>query len=399
MKVATAIAVALVAATAAGAAYKPSSLLPLDGAYRMTDGRVVSLAVTDGDGDGLLYTDTRTGDLRQLRAAGPNRFTFGPAYLVQRPVRGTIVVREAKLTIGARRGTRIAVRRQRVAFRGAGVRIVGKVTSPVTPGRHPALAIVHGSEPGGRDGYDLLVNFYNSLGYVVLSYDKRGTGDSSGFYIERPTPANIDNLAGDAVAALGVLAARRDVDPQRLGLVGGSQAGWIIPRAAAKSPLVRFAVIVAGPAMSSGEEEAYAAMTAHGQISPPPTDETIRKGLEGVAPSGFDPRPDLERLSIPTLWIFGREDKSVYTPESVAILEALPTKPTIRVFPAAGHFVLDTPHDLQSELPSAHRFLYIATIAGWVASTVSSPRAVATAHSSPRRRHPEPGRGRPFSRR
>ena len=90
MKVAAAIAVALVAATAAGAAYKPSSLLPLDGAYRMTDGRVVSLAVTD-DG-GLLYTDTRTGDLRQLRAAGPNRFTFGPAYLVQRPVRGTIVV-------------------------------------------------------------------------------------------------------------------------------------------------------------------------------------------------------------------------------------------------------------------------------------------------------------------
>ena len=100
-----------------------------------------------------------------------------------------------------------------------------------------------------------------------------------------------------------------------------------------------------------------------------------------MTPSGFDPRPDLERLSIPTLWIFGREDKSVYTPQSVAILEALPTKPTIRVFPAAGHFVLDTPHDLQSELPRAHRFLYLSTIAGWVASTLSSPRAVATAQS------------------
>jgi pimeloyl-ACP methyl ester carboxylesterase len=368
MKLAAAIGVALVAATAAGAAYRPSPLLPLDGAYRMTDGRVVSLAVTD-DGN-LLYTDTRTGDLRRLDTAGPNRFTFGPAYLVQRPVRGRILVRGARIAVGTRTGRRIAVRRQRVTFRGAGVRIVGKVTSPVSPGRHPALAIVHGSEAGGRDGYDLLVNFYNSLGFVVLTYDKRGTGDSTGFYTEQATPANIDNLAGDAVAALRILAARRDVDPAQLGLAGGSQAGWIIPRAAAKSPLVRFAVIVAGPAMSSGEEEAYAAITAHGQVSPPPTDDAIRKGLEGITPSGFDPRADLERLSIPTLWIFGREDKSVYTPQSVAILESLPTKPTIRVFPGAGHFVLDTPHDLQSELPRAHRFLYLSTIAAWVASAV-----------------------------
>jgi hypothetical protein len=267
-------------------------------------------------------------------------------------------------------GMRIRVTRQRVAFRGAGVRIVGKVTSPATPGRHPAVAIVHGSEPGNRDGYDMLVNFYSSLGYAVLSYDKRGTGDSSGFYVERATAANVDNLAGDADAALRVLAARKDVDAARLGLVGGSQAGWIIPRAAAKSPLVRFAVIVSGPAMSVGEEEAYADFTAHGAVEPPPSDDAIRKFLDGVAPSGFDPRPDLERLSIPTLWLFGREDKSVYTPQSVEVLESLPTKPTIRVFPAAGHYVLDTPHDLKSELRRAHRWQtgFFTTIAAWLTS-------------------------------
>jgi pimeloyl-ACP methyl ester carboxylesterase len=372
VKLLAAVAAALVAASAAGAAYKPSPLLPLDGAYRMTDGHVVSLAVTD-DG-GLLYTDTTTGDLRQLRATGPSCFSFGPAYLVQRPVRGTIRVSGMKLAIttGGRTstGTRIRVTRQRVAFRGAGVRIVGKVTSPATPGRHPAVAIVHGSEPGNRDGYDMLVNFYSSLGYVVLSYDKRGVGDSSGFYVERATAANIENLAGDAVAAMRALAARRDVEPARLGLVGGSQAGWIIPRAAAKSPLVRFAVIVSGPAMSVGEEEAYADFTAHGAVEPPPSDAAIREFLDRVAPSGFDPRPDLERLSIPTLWLFGREDKSVYTPQSVQILESLPTEPTIRVFRAAGHFVLDTPHDLKSELPRAHRWQtgFFATIADWLNS-------------------------------
>ena len=63
MKLAAGFAVALAAASAAAAAYRPSPLLPLDGAYRMGDGRIVSLAVTP---DGLLYTDTSTGDLRQL---------------------------------------------------------------------------------------------------------------------------------------------------------------------------------------------------------------------------------------------------------------------------------------------------------------------------------------------
>jgi dienelactone hydrolase len=257
VRLAGAVLVALVAATAAGAAYKPSPLLRLDGAYRMGDGHVVSLAVTP-DG-GLLYTDTSTGDLRQLQPAGTGRFRFGSAYLVQRPVRGTIVVRGTRLAIttGGRTtvGTRVPVTRRRVSFRAQGVRIVGKVTSPATPGRHPALAIVHGSEAADRDGSDLLVNFYSALGYVVLSYDKRGVGDSTGLYVERATPVNVDNLAGDAVGALRVLGARRDVDPTRLGLVGGSQAGWIIPRAAAKSPLVRFAVITSGPAVSVGEQE------------------------------------------------------------------------------------------------------------------------------------------------
>ena len=366
-----ALAAALVLAGGATAVYKPSPLLSLDGAYRMTDGRIVSLAVADGS---LLYTDTRPGELRQLETVGPGRFRFGPSYLVRRPARGTITVRGRRLMIATggrtRSGTRVPVTRTRVSFRGAGVRIVGKVTSPAMQGRHPAIAIVHGSEAGDRDGYDMLVNFYSSLGFVVLSYDKRGVGESTGFYVERATAANIDALAGDAAAALRTLAARKDVDPARLGLVGGSQAGWIIPRAAAKSPLVRFGVIIAGPAMSVDEEEAYAAITAHGELDPPPTDAAIREGLEGMPPSGFDPRADLERLSIPTLWLFGAEDKSVYTPQSVEILEALPTKPTIRVFPRTGHFILDTPHGLAKELPGAHRFApgLFSTIAAWLAA-------------------------------
>jgi pimeloyl-ACP methyl ester carboxylesterase len=185
-------------------------------------------------------------------------------------------------------------------------------------------------------------------------------------YQEFPSPANVQNLAGDAIGALRTLSARKDVDPARIGLVGASQAGWIIPRVAARSPLVKFAVVTSGPAVSVGEQGLYAGLTGQGTNNP--TQAQIDQQLAGAAPTGFDPRPDLEKLSIPTLWLYGREDKVVYAPQSVEILQALPTPPEIKVFPGAGHFVLDTPHGLNSELTSARRFAtgYFTTIRDWL---------------------------------
>ena len=104
--------------------------------------------------------------------------------------------------------------------------------------------------------------------------------------------------------------------------------------------------------MSVGEQGLYAGITSKG-CRAPPTEAAIGKQLQAREPSGFDPRPDLARLSIPTLWLFGREDKTVYTPQSVEILQALPTPPTIKVFPRAGHFILDTPHGLHERDPEA----------------------------------------------
>jgi len=56
------------------------------------------------------------------------------------------------------------------------------------------------------------------------------------------------------------------------------------------------------------------------------------------------------------------------------VLETLPSKPMVRIFPAAGHFVLDTPHGLSDELPHAHRFAagFFGTIADWLASLPAS---------------------------
>jgi pimeloyl-ACP methyl ester carboxylesterase len=119
--------------------------------------------------------------------------------------------------------------------------------------------------------------------------------------------------------------------------------------------------------VSVGEQGLYAGLTGQGATNP--TRAQIDQQLANAQPSGFDPRADLAALSIPTLWLYGREDKTIYAAQSVAVLEGLPTRPTIRVFPRAGHFVLDTPHGLSSELPRAHRFApgLFATISGWLA--------------------------------
>lgn len=352
--------------------YQPSPLLPLDGAYRFPDGNVHSLAVS---GDSLLWTDLRTGELRELAAGAAGRFTFGPAYQVQSPVRGTVETGPGSLTLTrngspAASATLLPVRREAVVFRNGRVTLHGKVTAPAAEGRRPGVVLIHGSEPGDRDEADLYVNLYISLGFAVLSYDKRGVGDSTGLYVEQATAQNIGNLAGDARAALRLLAARPDVDPARVGFSGGSQAGWVIARAAAAAPLAHFAVVLSGPAMSSGEQGAYQGLTGGGTVVPPPTAKRIRTTLETVSPSGYDPRRDLRRLRIPMLWLFGAQDKSVYAPQSVGILRSL-HKPAfaIRVFPGAGHFLLNTPRGLTREVPRATRFMPVfPAIRAWLAA-------------------------------
>lgn len=61
---------------------------------------------------------------------------------------------------------------------------------------------------------------------------------------------------------------------------------------------------------------------------------------------GFDPLPDLQRLHIPELWLYGDADENTPVPESVAILDRLKAEGhdvTVKVYPGVGHGLLDTP--------------------------------------------------------
>jgi pimeloyl-ACP methyl ester carboxylesterase len=104
-----------------------------------------------------------------------------------------------------------------------------------------AVVFGHGSGLQPKDSCRVfgLADGFLARGYATLCFDKRGVGQSTGDYIPGPMPGNsfevFDDLASDMAAGVAFLRSKPYIDPNRIGLAGASQAGWIMPIAAAKS--------------------------------------------------------------------------------------------------------------------------------------------------------------------
>lgn len=163
-------------------------------------------------------------------------------------------------------------------------------------------------------------------GVAVLVFDKRGTGASTGtferFEVSR-SPIQFQHQASDLVHAVRWLAQQPGIDTTRIGLMGGSQAGWTMPLAAAEEPLVRYIVAGCGVPLPSGVEAAHEQYL--NTLRPwPGSRPSVRQVHEADAyamdykgEAGFDPRPVLEKLTIPVLWIFGLYDHVIPTNLSI----------------------------------------------------------------------------------
>jgi uncharacterized protein len=179
----------------------------------------------------------------------------------------------------------------------------------------------------------------------VIADDKRGVGQSQGRYPgDAATPTTIDVLARDAQAEARYLATLPEIDTTKIGVLGDSQAGWIIALAAAREKLFRWAVPLVGPTITVGESDAWGNLAGKGQYPPTASKkEMIAKAR--AARGGFDPVPSLRKLGIPVHWVFARDDRNVPTDLCIESLEEL----------EAGHDftwdVVDATHTL-FELPS-----------------------------------------------
>jgi dipeptidyl aminopeptidase/acylaminoacyl peptidase len=108
--------------------------------------------------------------------------------------------------------------------------------------RRAGIVLCHGYT-GVRNLYlPDIAGILNQEGYVVLTFDYKGWGDSEG---PRNRLAPYSRVA-DVQAALSFLAAQDEVDPERLGIYGTSYGGATVVFVAAIDPRVKCIVSVVG---------------------------------------------------------------------------------------------------------------------------------------------------------
>jgi dipeptidyl aminopeptidase/acylaminoacyl peptidase len=132
-----------------------------------------------------------------------------------------------------------------VTFHSEGVRLNGDVHVPddIRPGeRRAAIVLCHGYT-GVKDLYlPDNARVLNDAGYVVMTFDYKGWGDSDG---SRSRLAPYSRVA-DVRAALSFVSTRPDVDAERLGIYGTSYGGATVVWVGAVDPRVKCIVSVVG---------------------------------------------------------------------------------------------------------------------------------------------------------
>jgi pimeloyl-ACP methyl ester carboxylesterase len=224
------------------------------GNYQVGPDRVIFI----GGYETIPYQFLCDGDRRiRIVAVGPREFLADDLRTVRFEVDdgGTavavILARDGEPPVRAPR-VRLYTQEQ-VAFSSGDVRLAGTLTLPPGPGPHPAIVFVHGSGPGPREYSARDADRFARNGIASLAFDKRGCGASTGDW----HLADFDDLVDDVLAAVQYLRRDSRIRADKVGLFGVSQAGWIIPLAAVRSPDVAFIVPVSGAAVTPAEQELW----------------------------------------------------------------------------------------------------------------------------------------------
>jgi dienelactone hydrolase len=335
-----------------------------------------TLAVVDDPYGPARLVDLDTGGLHGLYPSGSG-FVIGSGWRTRAPTKGTARFAASSAVIDGNSFARLPLRQLEVRFPSGRVTLSGTLTVPPGAGPHRAVAWVHGSGRTVRAYLPDLEAVLLHQGVAVLAYDKRGVGQSGGSYPgESPNPLTIDTLARDAEAAVRFLRTRPEIDHDRIGLAGHSQAGWIIPLAASRAPAIRFAVIFSGPAVTADENDHYQTLTGEGETLSTLSEQEIDARVLADGPGGVDPIPWIAALHIPVLWAYGGLDQHVPPRLSARRLAPLVAEPgrhfTVETFPHANHALVETQTGLTSEMLRSDTFApgLFASIGDWIGRTI-----------------------------
>jgi len=213
-----------------------------------------------------------------------------------------------------------------VKFESRGVILAGSILTPRII--LAAVVIVHGSDPVKRE-----LDFAKRLtkeGIAVLTYDKRGVGESGGVYAgpsvgtNNIDTTNLNLLSHDANAAVNTFRSFLKDKKIPIGVVGFSQAGWIIPIAASNNPEIEFMVLFSCPTITTLEQLRFQFYTSgNADFWDTHSEADVREHIKNDADryqfAAFDPKIPLNKLSIPGLWLYGGKD--IQIPVTICIVQ------------------------------------------------------------------------------
>ncbi len=358
------------------------------GIYAFDDQHRVSLREQGGS---LALTDFKTGKVRTLYSSSADQMVAGPGMALphpaevyadwQRDARGNVT--GMKWTQADSDATLVA---QRVAPPTIsefeydsfdGTRIRGSLFVPPNPGPHPAIVWVHGSGKAARDSAGSWPQYFSDLGFAVLAVDKRGVGKSDGVY-HLPDGGGRDNFphmrrrAQDVAAAVKALAKREDVLANRIGLVGASQAGWVIPMTVDQAD-ISFAIILSGGATPLSVEGRFSRLAAESSSGADlkSVDELIQELREyQPADEGID--SELSRMDYPCLWLYGLKDRSNPSQLCAERIQRIAARHerdfSVKLFPDGNHALLVCQFGGAAEMRSLDRLVpgLHTTIEAWL---------------------------------
>jgi uncharacterized protein len=387
------------------ASIEPSGLAKLEGVYRFETGRSLSIIVSPSFsangleffGPTLMMTDLKNGALRALYPVDESTFLIGALRVVGAPFSGRIRFEtDDQGNIQGLRwwqtphdlfsspvpgfyASRISYTSADVPFTSEdGTQLIGRLSLPESGSPAAAFMMLHGSERGTRDNFSnkLMAHYLLSHGFAILNYDKRGVGDSQGTYQESASATNLQRHAEDAIAGVEYMAARPEIDAKRIGLIGFSQAGWVIPLAASQSESISHFVSLSGPVASTSHESMFSSYTNDGDSSRDFDDTAITEQLRDLTPGGFDPLPIIAELDQSGLWLWGSVDKSVpvtFSAENLqALIDSRKTNFSYQVLPDGDHGLNASSQGLFTEIPYSPGLLYYSALDEWLEANMSS---------------------------
>lgn len=201
------------------------------------------------------------------------------------PAQGLDVIREDLASSTARTLVYSNTGDEAVNIPAAGFNLGATLTRPGTAAdRMPVVILLAGAGADDRDGVVAGVPILGQLagaladaGFLTVRYDKRGNGQSGG----RAESATLGDHADDAVAVVRWLANRRDVDRDRIAILGHNEGAWAALLAATRERRRIAAIVtIASPSTLGAEFVLEQQRRMLDRIDVPPADRVAKIELQ-----------------------------------------------------------------------------------------------------------------------